>query len=197
MRYRWTGFVIPIGGLGAPSQAGERGPRKRKHSRPSASRFPIGLSKAVREQPWDETLLAHASTCPVCQEVMQTAQWMRALARDEGTNSALPEPGIVLRRARWQEILAVKQAKMEKERRAVQWAELIPLLSVGLGVAIWGIWNAQTVESALVWVLAWLSPQTWVTAYYAAISSTVALWTAIGAGSLAGLLITSRILGDE
>ena len=155
------------------------------------------VAKAARSQQWDEALLAHASVCPVCGEVVRTAQWMQSLARDGSANIDLPDASALWRRARWQEILAEKQARVEKERKALQWAELIPLLVVGLGVAVWAIWNANTVGSASVWLMTWLSPQNWVSVYYGATANTIALWTVLGAGSLAGLLLASQILDRE
>lgn len=150
------------------------------------------VARAARSGEWDQDLAAHASQCPICREVKQAAQWMQALLPDSGENCALPDPSILWSRARWQEELARKQAEAERARMALAWLEFLPLLVLGLGLAVWGIWNVQAVESVSAWAVSWLSPQIWIAAFYGASGSSITLETVVGVCFLAGIFVTAQ-----
>lgn len=155
------------------------------------------VAKAAGSQQWDEALLAHASQCPVCGEVMRTAQWMRALARDADENHDLPDPALLWQRARWAEMLSRRQIEVERKRRVMEWAELMPLAVVAFGLIVWGIWNAQAVESASLSLLAWLSPQTWLSVYHAASANPAVLWAGVAVLASAVLFFATGILVED
>jgi hypothetical protein len=154
------------------------------------------VAKAARSGDWDEALRAHASQCRVCREVKDAARWMHAFSSDASEVRDLPDPAMLWRRAPWQEKLLERQAQAEKARLVLAWAEFLPLLVAGLGLAVWAMWNGQAVETASAWLVAWLSPQTWLAAFYAASASSIASWISIGAGSLAGIIFASRIVSE-
>jgi hypothetical protein len=155
------------------------------------------VSKAARLGMWEESLAAHVADCPVCREVTQTSRWMQELAREEVEKSPLPDAGRLWQRVRWEQALSEKQADIERAHRAMGWIELALLAIAAVGLGAWGVWNAQGLESGLTWLEVGLTPRTWVYAYYAASSSSVVLWTAVGIASLAALFLTTRILAEE
>jgi hypothetical protein len=48
--------------------------------------------EAVQSAQWEQSVHSHVSVCPICQEVVQVAEWMRVLAETPENEPALPSP---------------------------------------------------------------------------------------------------------
>jgi predicted anti-sigma-YlaC factor YlaD len=154
------------------------------------------VAAAVRAGECDALVAAHTAECPACREVLDTAKWMQALTLAAGEDGPLPDPGLLWQKARWAELLSAKQAKAERTRQALQWAELSLLAIAGAGLAVWAIGNGVSFQPMLSWLAVAFSPQVWVTAFSAAGAGSLAGWAVVGAACAAALLFTLRILAE-
>jgi hypothetical protein len=106
------------------------------------------VAAACRTAQWDEALRSHAAACPDCRQTMMVADGLRALAEEPAALARpLPDPAIVLRKAR---LLARFREEDDLSRRAmrpvhvVQWAALLAAL---LGIA-WASLRAVDLPAA-------------------------------------------------
>jgi len=113
------------------------------------------VTKAARTNAWSESLATHAAGCAVCREVLETARWMQALARDRGEDSQPPDASLVW----WRMQLADRRAKAEKTRTVLEWAEIVSGAIVPLGLAGWATWNWFAIQGAAASLMIDLAPQ--------------------------------------
>jgi hypothetical protein len=143
------------------------------------------VTKAARSGEWPESLRNHVETCGVCEEIVRASRWMQALA--SGPEMALDprDPSLVW----WRAQLAARQVKMERTRRTMEWVEIASACAILCGLVAGMAWNWRVLGGAADWLIAILSPQTWTTAYDAAISLPISVWLSILALSLVVILI--------
>jgi hypothetical protein len=145
------------------------------------------VTKAVRTGNWDESLTTHSAKCPVCQEIIQTASWMQALARSPETISTLPDASLLW----WKARLAEKQAKAEKAQAISEWVEIASGAAISIGLAAWVAWNWLAIQAQMARVLG--AMQLWVTAY----STTLLFLPVTAVLCLALAVLTYPILVDD
>ena len=145
------------------------------------------VTKAVRTGNWEEYLTAHAATCAVCREIIQTASWMQALARSPETNSTLPDASLLW----WKARLSEKQEKAERAQEVSEWVEIASVTAISIGLAGWVAWNWLAVQASMTTLM--VTMQLWVTA-----SSTAPLFLPLSAVlCLALAVLTYPILVDD
>ena len=145
------------------------------------------VTKAVRTGNWEESLTAHAATCAVCREIVETVSWMQALARRPETIAALPDASLLW----WKARLSEKQAKAEKAHAVTEWFEIASFAAISIGLAAWVAWNWFAVQASMTRLM--VTIQLWVAAY-----STTLLFLPVSAVlCLALAVLTYPILVDD
>jgi hypothetical protein len=117
------------------------------------------VTKAVHTGNWEEPLTAHAATCAVCREIVQTASWMQALARSSETISTLPDASLLW----WKARLSEKQAQAEKAQEVSEWVEIASGAAISIALAAWVAWNWFAIQALMTRLM--VTMQVWVTAY--------------------------------
>ncbi len=145
------------------------------------------VTKAVRTGNWEESLTAHAATCAVCREIIQTANWMQTLARSSETISPLPDASLLW----WKARLSEKQEKAERAQDVSEWVEIGFVTAISIGLAAWVAWNWFAVQASMTRLM--VTMQLWVTAY-----STTLLFLPVAAVlCLALAVLTYPIVVDD
>ena len=111
--------------------------------------------KAVRAGEWPEALVTHAAGCALCRGIVQTAQWMQALAQTPEKILAVPDANLVW----WRAQLADRRAKTEKTQSVEEWLAFVSGAIVPLGLAAWVAWNWYGIQAAAGGLLMGLAPQ--------------------------------------
>jgi hypothetical protein len=117
------------------------------------------VTKAVHTGNLEKSLTTHASTCAVCREIIQTANWMQDLARSPESKPTLPNASLVW----WRAQLSEKQAQAGKAQDFLEWVEFTSAAAISLGLAVWLIWNWYAVQRLITWISA--GANSWATAY--------------------------------
>ena len=143
--------------------------------------------KAVRTGSWDETLKAHASKCPICWEVLQTASWMQVLARESEKVPAPREASLLW----WRAQLSERQAKVDRAQEIGEWGEILSGAAVAAGAAAWAAWNWPSLQGRMTQLFG--SFQSSMATY----STPILLLSFVAALGLALGVLTSPVLRDE
>lgn len=115
------------------------------------------VSRAARTGQWETSLQTHAADCASCREIVQTARWMRTLARRPAGNAALPEPGMVW----WKAQLAERQAKTERLQKVLEWVEAVTALILAVALAGGFAWSWPHIQGQFADAMSGFWPQWW------------------------------------
>jgi hypothetical protein len=92
--------------------------------------------EAVQSAQWEQSVQSHMSVCPVCQEVVQVAEWMQVLAETTEKDPALPSPAHIW----WKAERLERQAAGEQATRPIaifqRVASVMAVLSL-IGLSAW------------------------------------------------------------
>jgi hypothetical protein len=96
--------------------------------------------RATRTGEWSPELRAHAASCPACQELTELSRSLQALvpASEAG---ALPDPRILMRKARLLDTLQERDAALAHAVRPLDIAATVSLAGAGALIA-WSGWSA-------------------------------------------------------
>jgi hypothetical protein len=103
--------------------------------------------RAVRSGQWEESLQSHASSCPICEEVIRVSQWMQTLA-NAPDQPALPNAGQIWWKAQWVE----KQVALKKATKPIVIFQNIAYAVAVLALAGLSSWKWPHMQAWLAFV---------------------------------------------
>lgn len=145
------------------------------------------VARAARTGNWETSLTTHATTCPICREIMKTSTWMQALARSSESSLSLPDASLLW----WRAQLSEKQAKAERSQDLLEWIAFASVAVPSLGLIVWLAWNWYAIQGWIAWILVGAQPR--MTAY----SVLILLPPIITLLSLAAVVLVYPIFGEE
>ena len=111
-------------------------------------RQPDAVLRAARSDAWSPELRAHAASCAVCQDTLRLSSALQALA-SSSPEGPLPDPGLILRKARLLQRLEAREDDRERVTRPLTLAAAIALAGAG-GLLAWsGAWAAAPLLAVL------------------------------------------------
>jgi hypothetical protein len=128
--------------------------------------------KAVRTGMWEDALSDHVAGCDACKEIVQTSQWMQALAQASEKNLSLPDASLLW----WRAHLSEKQGRVERGQELQEWMEIISATVISTGLAVWIGWNWMAIQATFSSLLTEPWPLLWTDAV-AAMNTTPGVFT--------------------
>jgi hypothetical protein len=145
------------------------------------------IARAARTGNWEASLTTHATTCPICREIMKTSTWMQALGRSSEGSLSLPDASLLW----WRAQLSEKRAKAVGSQDVLEWIAFASVAVPSLGLMAWLVWNWYAIQGWIAWILVGAQPG--MTGY----SASILLSPIITLLSLAAVVLVYPILGEE